>query len=93
MNHLGMTKMKTNLVQIHGQQAFTTSLIIADSCPTERKGIEFKRTNKSIVDLVRKHKAHFEEHGRVDFESLPLETNGGIQITEIAHLYVLCAVS
>jgi hypothetical protein len=68
--------MKTNIVEIKCQQVFTTSLVIAENCPTERKNKEtgefeeFKRTNKSIVDLVKRYQSDFEELGIIDFPSL-----------------------
>jgi hypothetical protein len=62
--------MKTNIVEIKGQQTFTTSKIIADNCPTERKGKEYKRTNKSVVDLIKKYESEFASLGEIDFQSL-----------------------
>ena len=50
---------QSQLVKRENKSAYTTSQIIADHCPTERKGIEFKRTNKSIVDLIRKYEEQF----------------------------------
>ena len=79
---------QTNLVTRTNNEAFTTSLIIANSCPTERNnkttGIReaHKRTNKSVVDLIEKYKTEFESLGRIDFESL---SNPG-KDTRIAHL-------
>jgi hypothetical protein len=61
---------QTELVITKNKSAFTTSKIISDSCPTERKGIEYKRTNKSVVDLIKKYESLFLEHGQIDFESL-----------------------
>lgn len=75
--------MKTQLVQRENNQAYTTSLVIADNCPTERKGIEFKRTNKSVVDLIKKYESDFLLHGQIDFENL---FNPQGKDTVIAHL-------
>ncbi len=73
---------QSQLVKRENKSAYTTSQIIADHCPTERKGIEFKRTNKSIVDLIRKYEEQFLSLGQIDFESL---SNPG-KDTVIAHL-------
>jgi len=84
--------MKTQLVIRENNQAFTTSLIIAEQCDTERKnkitGIAetHKRTNKSVLALIEKYKVEFESLGRVDFEKAPLATKGGVQESKIAHL-------
>lgn len=61
---------QTNLVTRTNNHAFTTSLVIAENCPTERKGVEFKRTNKSVVDLIKKYESEFLLHGQIDFENL-----------------------
>lgn len=48
------------LVQVHGQQLFTTSLIVAEGCKLE---------HKEAIATVRKFKSDFEELGRLAFES------------------------
>ena len=62
---------QTELVIRENNQAFTTSLIIAENCPTERKGVEFKRTNTSILQLIKKYESEFNELGQVKFQILP----------------------
>jgi len=75
--------MQTQLVTRLNNQAYTTSLIIAENCPTERKGVEYKRTNKSVVDLIKKYESEFLLHGQIDFENL---FNPQGKDTVIAHL-------
>jgi len=71
---------RTDLVNIQGHHAFTTSLIIAENCPTERKGIEFKRTNTSILQLIKKYESEFNELGQVKFEILPAYQGAETQV-------------
>ena len=75
--------MQTQLVHRDNNKAFTTSLVIAEKCPTERKGVEHKRTLKSVVDLIKKYESDFLTHGQIDFENL-LNPQG--KDTVIAHL-------
>lgn len=63
-----------NLVQREGQQAFTTSLIVAQGCDN--------RSHKSTIQLVRKYEDEMNTLGqRVTFQMLPLETSGQIAQT------------
>lgn len=70
--------MKSNLVQIQGNQALTTSLIIAENCDN--------KSHESAIKLIRKHLPYFEEFGRVHFEIQPFATKGGLQKREVALL-------
>ena len=51
----------TSLVQTHGQQVFTTSLIVAQGCDN--------KSHESTIKLIRKHQAMFESLGSLDFKS------------------------
>jgi phage regulator Rha-like protein len=54
--------MKTNIVEIKGQQVFTTSLVIAERCDNRSHAVTLK--------LIRKYQEDFEEFGEVNFQSL-----------------------
>ena len=58
-----MTTTAIQLVQTHGQQAFTTSLIVAKGCDN--------KSHESTIKLIRKHQAMFEKLGLVRFEIQP----------------------
>ena len=87
-----MTNPLVNLVQTQGQQAFTTSLIVAEGCPVERKNkttgaLEaFPRDHRDVLKLVKKYRSEFEELGGVRFQTAPFETQGGTQNIEVAIL-------
>ena len=68
----------TSLVQTNGQQAFTTSLIIAEGCDN--------RSHESTIKLIRKHQALFENLGQLDFKSNSLSSHTGGKLTEYAIL-------
>ena len=72
------TPLVNSLVQTNGQQAFTTSLIIAEGCD--------HRSHESTIKLIRKYQSDFEELGGVRFEIQPFVTAGGMQDREIALL-------
>lgn len=66
-----------NIVIVHDNEPFTTSLAISEGV-----GLD----HKIVIRLVRKYKTDFEEFGRVNFQSSPFKTEGGIQQREIAEL-------
>lgn len=66
-----------NLVTIKDGDAVTTTTVIAAGTENE---------HASVIALVRKYQADFEEFGRVRFEIEPFETPGGVQSREIALL-------
>jgi len=72
-----MSKESTDIVIVHNNQPFTNTLAIAE-------GVELE--HKIVIRLVRKYKTDFEEFGRVNFESSPFKTEGGMQHREIAEL-------
>ena len=83
----------TELVQTHGQQAFTTSIAIAANVPIERKnkqtGVveEQAREHKDVIALIRKYQSDFEEFNLLTFETAPrLEGSHGGGDTEYAIL-------
>jgi phage regulator Rha-like protein len=65
------------IVIIKDGDAVTTTAAIADGTGNE---------HGSVIALVRRYQADFEEFGRVRFEIEPFETAGGIQSREIALL-------
>jgi hypothetical protein len=67
--------MNTQLVQLSGQKAFTTSLIVSKNCDN--------RSHESTIKLIRKYQSDFEEFGKLDFKS-DLNTQGSA--TEYADL-------
>lgn len=72
--------MTTNIVEIRGQQATTTSLAIAEGC---------KLAHKQVIAMVRKYRSEFEELGPVAFETRKgeaLPQGGYAKATEIAVL-------
>ncbi len=81
---------QNQLVRTTGKQAFTTSLVIAENVPVERKvdGVltEKPREHKDVLVLIRKYQSDFEEFGRVTFETAPFVTAGGMQNREVAIL-------
>jgi len=46
----------------------------------------YELQHKNVMALLRRYMSEIEELGRVDFEKLPFETNGGIQTHEVALL-------
>ncbi|AGN83354.1 Rha family transcriptional regulator [Pseudomonas putida] len=66
-----------NLVTIKDGDAVTTTTVIAAGTENE---------HASVIALVRRYQADFEEFGRVRFEIEPFETPGGVQSREIALL-------
>lgn len=66
-----------SIVIIKDGDAVTTTAAIADGTGNE---------HGSVIALVRRYQADFEEFGRVRFEIEPFETAGGIQSREIALL-------
>lgn len=87
-----MTTTAIQLVQTHGQQAFTTSLAIATYIPVERKnkqtGVveEYERDHKDVIALIRKYQSDFEEFGQLTFETAVVSAKGAGQATEYAVL-------
>lgn len=73
-----MTNNVVNLVQTNGQQAFTTSLIIAEGCDN--------RSHEATIKLIRKYKPEFESLGQLRFEIVVVSSNGAGQATEYAIL-------
>lgn len=59
--------MTTDIVEIRGQQATTTSLAIAEGC---------KLDHASVIKIVRKYRPHFEAFGFLGFE---IQENRGTQ--------------
>ena len=59
------------------QEPYTTSEVIAEAAGVKRR---------SVTHLIQKHKADFQEFGRVRFEITPLQTAGGIQKVTVYHL-------
>jgi phage regulator Rha-like protein len=66
-----------SIVIIKDGDAVTTTVVVAAGTENE---------HASVIALVRKYQADFEEFGRVRFEIEPFETSGGIQSREIALL-------
>ncbi|MCL8303105.1 Rha family transcriptional regulator [Pseudomonas mosselii] len=66
-----------SLVTIKDGDAVTTTTVIAAGTENE---------HASVIALVRKYQADFEEFGRVRFEIEPFETSGGVQSREVALL-------
>lgn len=90
-----MTNPLVNLVQTNGQQAFTTSLVIAEGCPTERKDrntgtiTAHERDHRDVLKLVKQYLTEFEEFGGVRFQTaqgVRLPQGGFAQSTEYAIL-------
>lgn len=65
------------LTFIYKDTAFTNSLIISKGA-----GVD----HRSTYLLIEKYKAELEDFGRVSFEMIPLETNGGIQKVKVYRL-------
>lgn len=65
------------LVLLKNDEAFTNSLIIADGA-----GIE----HRALIQLISSHIDDVSEFGRVTFEMLPFETNGGTQKVKMCNL-------
>ena len=57
-------------------------LLVSSFSISENVGYE----HKTVIQLVRDNISDFEEFGRVAFEIVPFETNGGTQKREIAYL-------
>ena len=79
----------SNLVQIKAQQAFTTSLVISEQCPNEKKGIECKREHKETLAMIRRYKNELEQLGALNFQTRkgsPLKQGGFAKSTEYAEL-------
>lgn len=72
-----MTNPLVNLVHRDGQQAFTTSLVVAAGCDN--------RSHESTIKLIRKYRADFESLGKLDFKSDEILSKHGKQ-TEYALL-------
>ncbi|GGJ74500.1 Rha family transcriptional regulator [Glutamicibacter ardleyensis] len=68
---------RRQLVDYDGWSATVNSVTIAEQ--TENQ-------HKSIIRLIRDNLADLSEFGRVRFENAPLQTAGGVQSREIAHL-------
>lgn len=68
----------TSLVQTHGQQVFTTSLIVAKGCDN--------KSHESTIKLIRKHHVMFESLGQLDFKSDSYTSHTGGKLTEYAVL-------
>lgn len=66
-----------SLVTIKDGDAVTTTTVIAAGTENE---------HASVIALVRRYQADFEEFGRVRFEIEPFETPGGVQSREVALL-------
>lgn len=66
-----------NLVTIKDGDAVTTTTVIAAGTENE---------HASVIALVRRYQADFEEFGRVRFQIEPFETPGGVQSREVALL-------
>lgn len=54
------TKPSTKVVEIHGQQVWTTSLIVAEQC---------ELSHKYVISLVRKYQSEFKEFNPLRFEN------------------------
>ncbi|OBK04667.1 hypothetical protein A5746_28110 [Mycolicibacterium conceptionense] len=67
----------TPIVQVADGIAMTTSMRIANGTDNE---------HASVLLLIRKHLADFNEFGRVRFEIAPFDTAGGVQRREVALL-------
>jgi phage regulator Rha-like protein len=52
--------MKTDIVEIQGRKAVTTSEAVALGC---------HKTHQKTIHLIRKYRSQFEELGQIDFES------------------------
>lgn len=65
------------LTFIYKDTAFTNSLIISKGANVD---------HRSAYLLIEKYKVELEEFGRVSFEMIPLETNGGIQKIKVYRL-------
>lgn len=70
------TNIIQQLVQTSGQQAFTTSLIIAQGCDN--------KSHESTIKLVRKYQEQLEMFGSLDFKSDEILSKHGRQ-TEYAN--------
>jgi phage regulator Rha-like protein len=66
-----------SIVTIQNNNLVTTTLAIANGTDND---------HASVIKLVRTYQGDFDEFGRVGFEILPFETNGGIQQREVAFL-------
>ena len=73
-----MTNPLVNLVHRDGQQAFTTSLVVAAGCDN--------RSHESTIKLIRKYQADFESLGQLDFKSNSTTSHTGGRLTEYALL-------
>lgn len=60
----------TNLVELKGNDAFTTSLVIAEGTNNE---------HRAVRRLIEKYKTDLETFGKVCILNAPLETKGGVQ--------------
>lgn len=65
------------LVLLKNDEAFTNSLIIADGAEIE---------HRALIQLISSHIDEVSEFGRVTFEMLPFETNGGTQKVKMCNL-------
>ena len=70
--------MNTGLVHMEGNKVFLSSLIIARSCDN--------RSHESIMGLLTKHRADFEELGEVQLRTATLQTSEGLQETTYCDL-------
>jgi phage regulator Rha-like protein len=68
---------QNNIVHVAQGKPLTTSLVIAENCNVQ---------HKNAIKLIRKYQSKFEQLGRVDFQTRPFKTKGGIQKQEIALL-------
>ena len=68
---------QNEMVVVHDKEPFTNTLVISEGV-----GLE----HKNVIALVRKYKTDFEEFGRVNFQTRPFMTKGGMQKMEIAEL-------
>lgn len=73
-----LPQVPSSVVEIRGQQAFTTSLVLAEKCEIE---------HASVIKLIRKHQADFEEFGPCRFEiDVAVRKQGGGTPVEYAVL-------
>ncbi len=66
-----------DLVMIKSDEVYTTSEIIAEGANVD---------HRSTYLLIEKYKVELKEFGRVSFEMIPFETNGGIQNKKLYYL-------
>ena len=87
-----MNSNASNIVCLSGQHAFTTSLIVAEGCPVERRDrltgltAEFPRDHRDVIKLIRTYQADFEELGLVRFQTALISSAGRGSPTEYAVL-------